>query len=61
MPEYNAELFGAYLLSGYEDTLSYYEYVELVHSNRLPDSRETYIYAAGNTGNSLTVSQRGSL
>lgn len=35
MPEYNAELFGAYLLSGYEDTLSYYEYVELVHSNRL--------------------------
>lgn len=46
------------MLSGYEDVLSYYEYVELINSNRLPDTCDTDTYAAGNTGNSITVSER---
>ena len=41
MPEYNVELFGAYLLSGYEEVLSYQEYVELLASGRLPATSET--------------------
>lgn len=58
MSEYSVELFAAYLLSGYEEVLSYYEYVELVNSNRLPVSADTNTYAAANTGNSLTAGQR---
>lgn len=60
MSDYNIELFASYLLSSYEEVLSYFEYVELVNSNRLPDTCDTDMYAAGNTGNSLTVSQRAS-
>ena len=58
MSEYGVEFFAAYLLSGYEEVLSYYEYVELVNSNHLPVSVDTDTYATANTGNSLTVSER---